>query len=869
VLSVPQRTQQRLTLALLFVVPVGAVALLSWFAWRSPQSRFLPLDGAARWIIYPVPPRIELVLDAPEQHAIFRRTFDLPSTPNEARLMVRAFSGCSITVNGKPVSLSEVKQWQDLRTAEVGGQLHSGSNELVAVVANEFGPPALWLALEGPGWSVASDGQWTASLDGAVECSAQLADEPLPVRPGNPAAGGNRPIESLQAIWPVLVTFALISAALLAVTRVMARRTEPLRLFGFRTTPLTVGLLAAMLLWILLFGHNTLGVPLFPSGFDARAHQRYVQYILDHKALPLADEGWEAHHPPLYYLLAAIILWVFRLSAGDPGALVVFRLMGLAAGLVELALIAGCMQLLFPDQPRRQLAGLGLAAFLPAHIYVAHHITNEVLVMTLGTAALYVCLLLLSTERSGVRWYALLGLCLGAAILAKVTALVIAGVVFLVLAGRHLARREGPLTWCRGVGVAVAVTLLTSGWYFARVWSHFGTPLVGCYDPISGYRWWQYPGVGTLAFLFSFGQALSNPFHSALHSVPDGIYSTLWGDGSCGGMPFWTYRPPWNYDLMAAGFLLALVPSLVIVGGLTATIVAWLRRPQAQQYLLLGIAGGLAVATIYHLLRFPYHCHAKAFYELTGLVTLCAFAGVGVDLLTKWGRLPAAVLTILLGTWACTSYASLWIDRNSATTWNWAGQEYLYTNQTAEAGNCFRKALTSDAHFPPALLNAACQLLQSPRREIARQMLHEVLRLEPFNAEALCGLVLFFPDERQGDDTVQKLRRASELAPDHPLLHFVMGGILMERYRLPEAIAAYRESLRITPTNAPATHANLGLALARTGSMEEAEAQYRQALRLRPNQTNWAQDLATIQATHKPPTRTVPYPAAPPPEFKL
>jgi hypothetical protein len=35
-------------------------------------------------------------------------------------------------------------------------------------------------------------------------------------------------------------------------------------------------------------------------GFDAVAHEAYIQFIQQKHALPLADDGWEMYQPPLY-----------------------------------------------------------------------------------------------------------------------------------------------------------------------------------------------------------------------------------------------------------------------------------------------------------------------------------------------------------------------------------------------------------------------------------------------------------------------------------------------------------------------------------------------------------------------------------------
>jgi tetratricopeptide (TPR) repeat protein len=832
-------------LALLLGGAAVALVGLGWFALRGPSSRFLPPDEAAQWVVYPASPQPFTFVLHYEQHANFRRTFELAEAPAHATLRVRAFQNCSVQLNGQPIDLPAVEHWNRVRAGDAAAQLRAGVNDLRAVVTNDVGPAVLWLRLEGPGWTIASDTQWSVSLDGAAERPAHPAGQLPPIQRGSGAAGGPRTLDSLSRCLPALLVFAALSAGVLVAVHLAARH------FARLPSPLTAGLVAAVLLWVLLFLNNTFRPPLVPSGFDADEHLNYVRYILDRGSLPLADEGWEMHQPPLYYLLCARLLRVCGLWTEDAGAVVVLRLLGLALGLAQLVLAAACLRLLFPDQPRRQLAGLCLAAFLPARIYTCHYVTNEVLLTTLGTAALYVCLRSLQDERTLAWRHALLGLCLGAALLTKVTAVVVVGTVLLVLIGRLMVRGERrPGIWLRGVGVTLLTAAAVSSWYFARVAAHFGMPLAGNYDPTSGFWWWQPPGYGSLAYYCRFGHALTDPFFSALHGTPDGLYSSLWGDGLCGGAGAWLHRPPWNYDLMAVGFLLALPASAAIGVGLVAAIWHLVRRPQAEWFLLLGVVGGLAVGVVFQLLRYPYYGHARASYLLTGMVPLCALGALGLDLLARLGRAAGFLLAVLMGTWACTVYTSFWIAPSSAATQNWAGDQYLRTERYAKALPCFRDALKADPRSTPAGLNMVRLLLGIGEPAQAHQMIEIILRNEPNDPDALVLQAYMYGVEGRADVEVELLRHASDLAPDHPSVFPLLGGALMRLHRDEEAVAAYREALRVAPWD-PVIHANLGLVLARTDRPEEAIAQYRLALRLIPEKPEWLADLAWILATQE------------------
>src|SRR5262249_27766201 len=138
--------------------------------------------------------------------------------------------------------------------------------------------------------------------------------------------------------------------------------------------------------------------------------------------------------------------------------------------------------------------GLLLAAFLPMHLYVAHYVTNEMLAATLATAALYLCLRVLKSEAPRASQFAWLGVALGATMLTKVTGILLLPIVIAALAGRLRSARAPITIGVRNIGLLVATCFVVCGWQYARIWVKFGTPLVGNWDVISGFSWWQDPG---------------------------------------------------------------------------------------------------------------------------------------------------------------------------------------------------------------------------------------------------------------------------------------------------------------------------------------------------------------------------------------
>ncbi len=82
----------------------------------------------------------------------------------------------------------------------------------------------------------------------------------------------------------------------------------------------------------------------------------------------------------------------------------------------------------------------------------------------------------------------------------------------------------------------------------------------------------------------------------------------------------------------------------------------------------------------------------------------------------------------------------------------------------------------------------------------------------------------------QGDKTIPELQEFVRRTPGDTAAHFALGGALESRGRLPEAIAAYRESMRIRP-EAYVSYL-IGLALEKNSEFEAAVAAHRDAVKL-------------------------------------
>ncbi len=132
--------------------------------------------------------------------------------------------------------------------------------------------------------------------------------------------------------------------------------------------------------------------------------------------------------------------------------------------------------------------------------------------------------------------------------------------------------------------------------------------------------------------------------------------------------------------------------------------------------------------------------------------------------------------------------------------------------------------------FAIAAYGGADALASVVRGAAARRRAAAALALGILSACAL----LAFRQLGTWRDSVTLFEHALASTQDNWVIHHDLAGVLQERGRSEEAIAHYREALRIAPHRAD-TSFNLALALARAGRADEAEAEYRRCVALDPD----------------------------------
>jgi tetratricopeptide (TPR) repeat protein len=796
----------------------SVISILAWIAWNDPAINFLRHDRRAEWIVFPA------TVDAHAHwftnlDATFRREFALPNRPATAHLSICAMRRAEVKINGLSIEIPPSRNWKKIVGAEVAAQLQAGTNVIEARVFNHNGPPALWLNLDSRELGLRSDKSWEVSFAGSSWRHAALASAAKTPGPGNSIAGNERATDALKKIWPFWILLIAIAVGFAFLWQMSRGK--------FKTLWLERILLVLFAsLWLLLFWNNTRLLP-FHAGFDSTEHLKYISYIQEHRALPSPKEGWEMYQPPLYYLLAAASLSACKLSINDPASIFILRSIGAILGIVQFVFVFLSLRLLFAA--RTALIGLLLAAFLPMHLYMAHYVTNEMLAAALATATLYLCLRLLNSDTLYVSQFAWVGLALGAAMLAKATAILLLPVVIMTIASK-LAYGGTPIAiWLRNLGLLLAVCFAVCGWHYARIWLRFGTPLVGNWDVISGFTWWQDPGYHTGADYLRWGRSLVNPLFSGFAGFIDGIYSTLWGDALCGGLSSLTLA--WNYQPMLAGYLWALIPTALVFIGVVVAIVQFIRRPSNELFLLLGFSAVLGLGLIFMTLKVPSYAQAKAFYGLSALTPLCFFGVLGWETATQRSGRLRFVLCALLLVWAMNSFGTYWIVP-SVTQHLYAAKALATQDQIDRADTEVAKAVEADPSNATARGFHALSLSELGRDDEAIKEAERAIELKPSDSGGHLELAISVK-RSDPERAMAEARRAIDLGPEDSSAYQLLMSCLFESRRYNEAADLGRELLAVTPFDA-AAHTSLASVLAENGDLVSAVQHLGYVMMLRP-----------------------------------
>ncbi|MCP4536015.1 MAG: DUF2142 domain-containing protein [Chloroflexi bacterium] len=217
---------------------------------------------------------------------------------------------------------------------------------------------------------------------------------------------------------------------------------------------------------------------------DEPAHYNYIRALAENLTIPIIEPGdydqsyisqltterfppeltiesvaYEDHQPPLYYVLATPIYWIFD------GAVLPLRLLSVLLGAGLLVVAFGTVRTVFPERPELALMAAAFIAFIPQHVAMMSGVENDALGELIAGSTLWA--LVVYVGGNGKRespWP--IGLLLAMALLTKATVYFVVGVAALAVIVRWRQERQtfkwaiGQLAW-----MFVPTLLLSLPWF--------------------------------------------------------------------------------------------------------------------------------------------------------------------------------------------------------------------------------------------------------------------------------------------------------------------------------------------------------------------------------------------------------------------
>jgi 4-amino-4-deoxy-L-arabinose transferase-like glycosyltransferase len=373
---------------------------------------------------------------------------------------------------------------------------------------------------------------------------------------------------------------------------------------------------------------------------DEVNHFEYVRHLVTTRSLPAQRAGvmMQAHHPPLYYVLAAIAAspadinhpagafqhnpWLGWGENSDQNASLhytaetfpyrgqslavhLIRVLSvlLGAGTVALTIAIGLR--VFPRQPLIGLLAGAIAALNPQFLFISGAINNDNLLAFAVTGAIWQTLRAMERAEAWRQWL-YLGLWLTVGMLAKTSAVVMVGVASVVAVLSAVGRRDLRMM-SRNLAVMGAVVALGSGWWFLRNLQLYGDLL------------------GWSAFVEVYGATLrQTPLQvQGLPEFFDVQFRSFWGV-----FGWMTVRAPaWYYTAIKGLLLLAVVGWVVFVGkgGVRELAV----RQRRALLLLAGVVVGQELFVLASITRFDASMY-QGRYLFPAIAPLAVLLATGV-----------------------------------------------------------------------------------------------------------------------------------------------------------------------------------------------------------------------------------------------
>ncbi|TDI12092.1 MAG: hypothetical protein E2P04_06485 [Acidobacteria bacterium] len=263
-------------------------------------------------------------------------------------------------------------------------------------------------------------------------------------------------------------------------------------------------------------------------GYDAPEHLAYMA-TLSELRLPTPEDSAEFFSPPLSYVVPALVMRVTGM-----GILAAGRVAQALNVLLSLVLTWMLLQtcLLLSPTVRLRMGVLLCLGMVPVYYKTMAFVRPEPYVALFAVATLQLALRVFALREDKLRDKLLLGLALGLAVLSRQWGIFLVPAV-VMLAGMVMIRDQRA-RWrhARALAVALAVSLVTAGWFFVHLDARYGSLTAFNRSGVAGFSFANQPTSFYLGsgdpFLFT------HPVRPAFSNQALPIfYTETWGDYWC------------------------------------------------------------------------------------------------------------------------------------------------------------------------------------------------------------------------------------------------------------------------------------------------------------------------------------------------
>ena len=236
----------------------------------------------------------------------------------------------------------------------------------------------------------------------------------------------------------------------------------------------------AILLFLIIFFCFGIAIAyLTPYGEfpDERSHLQYVRYIDQHHELPKLSYNLSeipstvAFHPPLYYIVAAILI---QQSSAPEMQMLILRIFSVFQGLAAVFILWKCANLVFPGNRAAAVLTMAVTVFNPQFIFI-HSGAGNIPMTTLTCAFVALCLIKIMTRPTNLmRSSVLLGIALGLALLSRTVTVYIVPPSLIVL---FLKAKDRKQSFYLAATLTICTTIV-AGWWYIGNWIQYGDPIL-------------------------------------------------------------------------------------------------------------------------------------------------------------------------------------------------------------------------------------------------------------------------------------------------------------------------------------------------------------------------------------------------------